>query len=403
LEITRLFPEPSEPRRRAPLLLQRELVPVTTTVLFEEVVAAPTVPAVLFTRAPLEITRLFPEPLDPRRRAPLLLQRELVPVTTTVLFEEVVAAPTVPVVSFTRAPLEITRLFPEPLDPRRSAPLLLQRELLPSTTTVLLEEVVAAPTVPTVSFTRAPPEIVRVFPLPEYPTLRVPLLFQRELVPVTVTELFEEVPALPMVPLPFTTLALPEITRLFPEPSEPTRRLPLLLQRELLPSTTTVLFEEVVAAPTVPAVSFTRAPLEIVRVFPLPEYPTLRVPLLFQRELVPVTTTVLFEEVLALPMVPLPFTTLALPEITKLFPEPSEPTRRLPLLLQRELLPSTTTVLFEEVLAYPIYPIASETFPPLEITRLLLLPDEPTVMLLLIWRRVPGPSTASILLEAAAV
>jgi hypothetical protein len=98
LEITRLFPEPSEPRRRAPLLLQRELVPVTTTVLFEEVVAAPTVPAVLFTRAPLEITRLFPEPLDPRRRAPLLLQRELVPVTTTVLFEEVVAAPTVPVV-----------------------------------------------------------------------------------------------------------------------------------------------------------------------------------------------------------------------------------------------------------------------------------------------------------------
>ena len=213
LEITRLLPVPLDPTRRAALLLQRELVPVTRTLLFEELVALPIVPAVSYTFPPLEITRPLPEPLDPTRRAPLLLQRELVPVTTTELFEEVVALPIVPAVSYTFPPLEITRPLPEPLDPTRRAPLLLQRELVPVTTTELFEEVVALPIVPAVSYTFPPSEITRLLLEPLDPTRRAALLLQSELAPVTTTELFEEVVALPIVPAVPVTLPPLEITR----------------------------------------------------------------------------------------------------------------------------------------------------------------------------------------------
>ena len=66
--------------------------------------------------------------------------------------------------------------------------------------------------------------------------------------------------------------------------------------------TNTLLFEETVSKPMSPELSATVPPLEITRLLPLPELPTLRSPLLVQSELLPVTNTLLFMEVVATPM-----------------------------------------------------------------------------------------------------
>ena len=179
--------------------------------------------------------------------------------------------------------------------------------------------------VPVVFCTLPPLEIVKLLLAPDWPTMRVLEFDQRELLPVTSTELFEEVEALPMVPVVFCTLPPLEITRLLPAPLLPTKKV-VLLQRELVSVTSTELFEEVEAFPMYPKVFCTLPPLEIVKLLLAPLMPTVRVVLLVQRELVPVTSTELFVEVEAFPMIAWVFCTLPPLEITRLLPAPLLPT-----------------------------------------------------------------------------
>ena len=68
---------------------------------------------IVITLPPLVITRLLEEPEAPTKSCEELLHRELVPVTKTLLLEEVVALPMLPVASITLPPLEITMLLKE--------------------------------------------------------------------------------------------------------------------------------------------------------------------------------------------------------------------------------------------------------------------------------------------------
>ena len=130
---------------------QRELLPVTVTELFEELsrlpIRSPKKPS-LVTIAPLLITMLLPLPLSPTLIDPLL-QSEPSPVTVTELFEELSCSPICPPMLVTLAPLLITMLLPLPLFPKMKALTpLLQSEPVPVTSTELFEELVSLPMVP---------------------------------------------------------------------------------------------------------------------------------------------------------------------------------------------------------------------------------------------------------------
>jgi hypothetical protein len=56
----------------------------------------------------------------------------------------------------------------------------------------------------------------------------------------------------------------------------------------------------------------------------------------------------------------------------------------MPLFDQREFAPVTKTELLEEELEEPMIPAALVTFPPLEMTRLLLKPADPIVLVLVL-------------------
>ena len=65
-----------------------EFVPVTCTVLLEDSAKKLISPRVKNARPPLEMTRLLPLPLLPRRRLLRLVHSEFEPVTSTLLLEE---------------------------------------------------------------------------------------------------------------------------------------------------------------------------------------------------------------------------------------------------------------------------------------------------------------------------
>ena len=77
--------------------------------------------------------------------APELRSKEFVPVTKTELFEELVVDPIVVVVPYTEPPLEITKLLLEPLLPTVIVLELLSVDPVPVTKTELFEELVVAP------------------------------------------------------------------------------------------------------------------------------------------------------------------------------------------------------------------------------------------------------------------
>ena len=64
-----------------------------------------------------------------------------------------------------------------------------------------------------------PPLATVSVPLPRCAILRAPLLVQVEAAPVTSTELFKALVSCPMIPLLFSTLPPSEITKLLPRPS----------------------------------------------------------------------------------------------------------------------------------------------------------------------------------------
>jgi hypothetical protein len=72
------------------LLAQVDPAPVTNTLLLEELVNRPMEPSLELTLPPLLITRLLLLPLLPTKRSLLFVQAELVPVTSTLLFDELV-------------------------------------------------------------------------------------------------------------------------------------------------------------------------------------------------------------------------------------------------------------------------------------------------------------------------
>ena len=89
--MTKLLEDPLKPTWRSPLPFRAEPAPVTTTELFEESEALPSnVLVATSTSAPLEMTKLLPNPDQPTMRL-LLLQVEPTPVTNALLFEEVAA------------------------------------------------------------------------------------------------------------------------------------------------------------------------------------------------------------------------------------------------------------------------------------------------------------------------
>ena len=97
-----------------------------------------------------------------------------------------------------------------------------------------------------------------------------------------------------------------------------------------------------------------------------------------QREFTPVTSTLLFEAVTKSPMTPYLTCTVPPLEMTRLFPLPPLPTARTDSLVKMELLPVTSTLLLEEVFVRPMTVVGADTLPPLEMTKLLPLPSEPT-------------------------
>jgi len=226
--MTRLLPDPLAPTVRVVVFNQRELVPVTSTELFEDEELLPMVPAVFLT-VPLEMTRLLLDPLLPTLRVVAFDQTELLPVTSTELFEELL--PMVPVVFCTFPPSEMIRLLPDPLLPTIRATEFDQRELLPVTKTELFEDEELLPMVPAAFLTVPPLEMIKLLPAPLWPREKAPEFNQRELVPVTRTELFEAVVSTPMNPLEFCTEPPLEITMLLLLPELPTTRLEELLTR----------------------------------------------------------------------------------------------------------------------------------------------------------------------------
>jgi hypothetical protein len=199
--MTRLLPDPLAPTVRVVVFNQRELVPVTSTELFEDEELLPMVPAVFLTVPPLEMARLLLDPLLPTLRVVAFDQTELLPVTSTELFEELL--PMVPVVFCTFPPSEMIRLLPDPLLPTIRATEFDQRELLPVTKTELFEDEELLPIVPAAFLTVPLLEMIRLLPAPLWPREKAPEFDQSELLPVTSTELFEDEELLPMVPVVF--------------------------------------------------------------------------------------------------------------------------------------------------------------------------------------------------------
>ena len=94
-----------------------------------------------------------------------------------------------------------------------------------------------------------------------------------------------------------------------------------------------------------------------------------------QSELLPVTSTLLFEEVELEPIKPTVFTTLPPSLITKLLLLPLLPTKRTLEFVHVDPVPVTVTMLLEEKELTPMVPSPElTTLPPSLITRLLLLP-----------------------------
>jgi hypothetical protein len=84
---------------------------VTSTELFEEIESKPTKPVALATVAPLLITKLLLLPEKPTERFSEFVHLDPVPVTSTLLPDEVNRSPIEPAVFATVAPLLITKLL----------------------------------------------------------------------------------------------------------------------------------------------------------------------------------------------------------------------------------------------------------------------------------------------------
>ena len=92
--MVRLWPLPPKPTKSSLLLVHLESAPVTSTLLLEEGAAKPITPIVLAIMPPLLMTRLLPLPVLPTKRSDVLtVQSELLPVTTTLLLEEAASKP----------------------------------------------------------------------------------------------------------------------------------------------------------------------------------------------------------------------------------------------------------------------------------------------------------------------
>jgi len=76
---------------RPPEFVQREFAPLTVTELFEAVFETPMIAEVFCTLPPSRMTRLLPTPLLPTVTVMEFIQKELVPVTSTELFEALVS------------------------------------------------------------------------------------------------------------------------------------------------------------------------------------------------------------------------------------------------------------------------------------------------------------------------
>src|SRR5690349_15383309 len=94
---------------------------------------------------------------------------------------------------------------------------------------------------PTLLATTPPSLTVNWFPPPEWPTRNSPLLFQREPAPVTTATLLLASGLKPRKPALLATTAPLLTTSWFPLPLLPTRRMPLLVQREPAPVTSATL------------------------------------------------------------------------------------------------------------------------------------------------------------------
>jgi hypothetical protein len=100
---------------------------------------------------------------------------------------------------------------------------------------------------------------------------------------------------LPILSFPLETLPPLEIVKELKEPFQPTRRL-FWLSDELVPTTTTLLFESAALFPMNVANAVTDPALVIISEFRVPPSPTTRLPEFFKVEPAPLTTTLLFDE-----------------------------------------------------------------------------------------------------------
>ena len=126
---------------------------------------------------------LLPEPLTPTRRSPLLVQVDPFPVTTAELLVAPVLKPTVEVAAVTFPPLVIIRLFPEPPLPTVRVAALLQADPAPVTTALLLALPALLPTEEEEARTLPPSETTMLLSEPASPMARLLPAFQVELDP----------------------------------------------------------------------------------------------------------------------------------------------------------------------------------------------------------------------------
>ena len=99
-----------DPIINKPLLVQTEPRPVTSPELLLEL--APMVPEASTTTPPFVMMRLLPEPLLPKLRLFVVVRREVLPVTSTVVLELAVPPRVVAVPPRTRVP-PLTVVLPE--------------------------------------------------------------------------------------------------------------------------------------------------------------------------------------------------------------------------------------------------------------------------------------------------
>ena len=280
-----------------------------------------------------------------------------------------------PLVTVRLPPLMLTTLFEAPANA-------LMTKLVPTNTSPPLEmtRLLLLPVLPTIMLLAklcVPPLAMKVAPLPVSPILKSDPLFTVVPAEMIVPPLKLITLLVPLVASNCFTVTVPPVTLSVPEPALPmsiwplvTVRLPPLMLATLFEAPTDSLMTKSVPTNTPP-------PSAMVRLLPLPMRPTWRRSLLVH---VPpsVTSTLLLEEVVSKPMKPKVATTVPPLEMTRLLLLPPEPTATYTLLVQSEPAPVTSTLLLEEREEEPMTPGLFATVPPLEMIRLLPLLPVPT-------------------------